>query len=229
MTKFMGTLRGALIVAAAVQCMAAGQAFAQSQPAQDAPAVAVAGAAAAAATATPAVDAAAAGTVRDLQARAQAGSIMALRKTMNGSYEAQYLFDRQTGTFFVTLLQQQNVWRVVKTNDETRATATYAAFVRQTERLSDVEMLRARTETQKTQVVQRLIAARETERRLEADLEVAQEQAKLAAERSQDERSQVQDLQAQQEAAQAELKETLSRIAKLQRQEKRSSSVARSR
>lgn len=26
MTKFMGTLRGALIVAAAVQCMAAGQA-----------------------------------------------------------------------------------------------------------------------------------------------------------------------------------------------------------
>lgn len=225
MTKFMGTLRGALIVAAAVQCMAAGQAFAQSQPAQDAPA----GAAAAAATATPAVDAAAAGTVRDLQARAQAGSIMALRKTMNGSYEAQYLFDRQTGTFFVTLLQQQNVWRVVKTNDETRATATYAAFVRQTERLSDVEMLRARTETQKTQVVQRLIAARETERRLEADLEVAQEQAKLAAERSQDERSQVQDLQAQQEAAQAELKETLSRIAKLQRQEKRSSSVARSR
>ncbi len=59
-------------------------------------------------------------------------------------------------------------------------------------------MLRARTETQKTQVVQRSIAARETERRLEADLEVAQEQAKLAAERSQDERSQVQDLQAQQ-------------------------------
>lgn len=217
MTRFVGALAGVLGVTVAMQFGIQG-ALAQSQDAQGtAPAVAAS------------ADASAAGTGRELQRRIEGGTIAALRKTANGSYEAQLLFDRQQAVYYVALLQQQSFWRVVRTSDETRANATYAMFARQTERFSNVEMQRTRVETQKAQVVQRLVAAREIERRLEADVEVAEEQAKLAVDRGQEERNQMLDLQAQQEAAQADLKETLNRIAKLQRQEKTSATFSRTR
>ncbi|CAG2148781.1 DUF2968 domain-containing protein [Cupriavidus plantarum] len=226
MTKFIGRTEAVSGFAVAVLLTAGQTAFAQgvSAPDKDAPP-----AQAARQPVVVAVDASSAGTAQELQQRIAGGTVAALRKTANGSYEAQLLFDRQLGKYYVALLQQQTYWRVIRSGDEVRANANYAMFVRQTERLSDVEMQRARVETQKTQVVQKLVAAREVERRLEADIGVAQEQARLAAERGQEERSQVQDLQAQQDAAQAELRETMSRIARLQQQEKVSGTVTRTR
>lgn len=211
MTTFIGHRPGvsglvlALLLAAAQPALADGQASEAARPASEA----------------------SVSSARDLIQQINAGGVVGLRKTSNGSYEAQLLFDRQTRAYFVALLQRENYWRVIKTNDQVRAEANYTAFAKQTERLSDAEMQRLQAEIQKSQVVQRLLTAREKERRLTADVDLAQEQATLAAEHGREARSEIADLTSQQKAVESELKETMERIAKLERQEKSSATRTR--
>ena len=91
----------------------------------------------------------AAGNVAGLQQMIRGSDLSELRTTYNGGYGASLLFYGKEMTYYVALFQQKNFWRVIKTQDATRADMIYKDFVRQTLQLSDVEIRRTRLEAQK--------------------------------------------------------------------------------
>jgi hypothetical protein len=90
----------------------------------------------------------AAGNVAELQQMIRGSDLSELRTTYNGSYGASLLFYGKEMTYYVALFQQKNFWRVIKTQDATRADMIYKDFVRQTLQLSDVEIRRTQLEAQ---------------------------------------------------------------------------------
>ncbi|HZZ10138.1 MAG TPA: DUF2968 domain-containing protein, partial [Paraburkholderia sp.] len=63
----------------------------------------------------------AAGNVAELQQMIHGADLSELRTTYNGSYGASLLFYGKEMTYYAALFQQKNFWRVIKTQDATRA------------------------------------------------------------------------------------------------------------
>ncbi|MEK6298514.1 MAG: DUF2968 domain-containing protein [Paraburkholderia tropica] len=102
--------------------------------------------------------------------------LVEMRTTYNASYGASLFFYPPEMTYYIVLFQDKHFWRVIRSQDETRAEAIYANFAQQTQRLSDVEIRRTQLEAQKA-FIERVIAINEDRaRRLQADLDVARTQ-----------------------------------------------------
>jgi hypothetical protein len=160
----------------------------------------------------------AAGNVAELQQMIRGSDLKELRTTYNGSYGASMLFYPKEMTYYVALFQQKTFWRVVKTEDETRAEMIYKDFVRQTMQLSDVEIRRTRLEAQKAFTDRMIALSQDRANRLQADLDVAHQQQNIVNSQQQQTRAEATALAQQKTAAQAQLREAQRQVQELQRQ-----------
>jgi hypothetical protein len=158
------------------------------------------------------------GNVAELQQMIHGSDLSELRTTYNGSYGASLLFYGKEMTYYVALFQQKNFWRVIKTQDVTRADLIYKDFVRQTLQLSDVEIRRTQLEAQKA-FTQRMIAlSQDRASRLQADLDVARQQQSIVDSQQQQKRAEATALAQQKVAAQDQLRASQRQVRALQRQ-----------
>ncbi|MBY4768335.1 DUF2968 domain-containing protein [Burkholderia ambifaria] len=172
----------------------------------------------AAASPASATDAAAQGNVAELTQMLQDGRIVEMRTTYNGSYGASLMFDQREMTYYVALFQDKHLWRVIKSQEKSRAERVYANFVQQTVQLADVEIRRTELQAQKT-FLERVIALQANRaQQLQADLSVARSQQAEVAQRQQSARQQTQALQVEKRAAQVQLRDLQEQVRQLQRQ-----------
>jgi hypothetical protein len=160
----------------------------------------------------------AAGNVAELQQMIRGSDLSELRTTYNGSYGASLLFYGKEMTYYVALFQQKNFWRVIKTQDATRADMIYKDFVRQTLQLSDVEIRRTQLEAQKAFTERMIALSQDRANRLQADLDVAHQQQTIVANQQQQTRAEATALAQQKAAAQDQLRAAQRQVRELQRQ-----------
>jgi hypothetical protein len=160
----------------------------------------------------------AAGNVAELQQMIRGSALRELRTTYNGSYGASMLFYPKEMTYYVALFQQKTFWRVIKTDDDTRAELIYKDFVRQTLQLSDIEIRRTRLEAQKAFTDRMIALSQDRANRLQADLDVAHQQQNIVNSQQQQTRAEATALAQQKTAAQAQLREAQRQVQELQRQ-----------
>ncbi|ACB63392.1 DUF2968 domain-containing protein [Burkholderia ambifaria] len=165
-----------------------------------------------------ATDAAAQGNVAELTQMLQDGRIVEMRTTYNGSYGASLMFDQREMTYYVALFQDKHLWRVIKSQEKSRAEMVYANFVQQTVQLADVEIRRTELQAQKT-FLERVIALQANRaQQLQADLSVARSQQAEVAQRQQSARQQTQALQVEKRAAQVQLRDLQEQVRQLEKQ-----------
>ncbi|MFM0231812.1 DUF2968 domain-containing protein [Paraburkholderia sediminicola] len=160
----------------------------------------------------------AAGNVAELQQMIRGSDLSELRTTYNGSYGASLLFYGKEMTYYVALFQQKNFWRVIKTQDATRADMIYKDFARQTLQLSDVEIRRTQLEAQKAFTERMIALSQDRANRLQADLDVAHQQQTIVANQQQQTRAEATALAQQKAAAQDQLRAAQRQVRELQRQ-----------
>ncbi len=158
------------------------------------------------------------GDAQEVQQLLGGNALETLRSTSNGSSSSRLVVDTRAGNYYAVLLQQGNVWRVVKTSDEGRAVAAYRTFAKLTERLSSAEVRSARLEVDKSKTEQRLAVMEQRANQLEADLNTAHEQAAIVDSREREARTHVAELKAQRDATATKLVQTQNQVAALQRQ-----------
>jgi hypothetical protein len=103
------------------------------------------------------------GDVAELQQMIRDGRLTELRTTYNGSYGAALLYYPDEMLYYVALFQQKKFWRVLKTQNDARAEATYAEFSKSTASLGDTEIRRLKLEAEKA-YADRLIASQQNRR-----------------------------------------------------------------
>ncbi|ABI86448.1 hypothetical protein CH72_658 [Burkholderia ambifaria AMMD] len=207
-------------MAACVHAGAAWSADASAPAAGTRPAVTSLSGDGAPATASPAsaTDAAAQGNVAELTQMLQDGRIVEMRTTYNGSYGASLMFDQREMTYYVALFQDKHLWRVIKSQEKSRAEMVYTNFVQQTVQLADVEIRRTELQAQKT-FLERVIALQANRaQQLQADLSVARSQQAEVAQRQQSAREQTQALQVEKRAAQVQLRDLQEQVRQLEKQ-----------
>jgi hypothetical protein len=125
---------------------------------------------------TAAADATAQGNVAELTQLLHDGRMVEMRTTYNGSYGASLMFDPREMTYYVALFQDKQLWRVIKSQDKSRAQMVYENFVQQTAQLADVELRRTELQAQKA-FLERMIALQANRaQQLQADLSIARSQ-----------------------------------------------------
>ncbi|RQS55309.1 DUF2968 domain-containing protein [Burkholderia sp. Bp8986] len=170
------------------------------------------------ASAASATDATAQGNVAELTQMLHDGRIVEMRTTYNGSYGASLMFDPREMTYYVALFQDNHLWRVVKSQEKSRAEMVYVNFVQQTTQLADVEIRRTELQAQKT-FLERVIALQANRaQQLQADLSVARSQQAEVAQRQKSAHEQAQALQVEKRAAQLQLRELQEQVRQLERQ-----------
>ncbi|NHL65698.1 DUF2968 domain-containing protein [Burkholderia ambifaria] len=128
------------------------------------------------------------------------------------------MFDQREMTYYVALFQDKHLWRVIKSQEKSRAERVYAKLVQQTVQLADVEIRRTELQAQKT-FLERVIALQANRaQQLQADLSVARSQQAEVAQRQQSAREQTQALQVEKRAAQVQLRDLQEQVRQLQRQ-----------
>ena len=158
------------------------------------------------------------GNVGELQRLVKENKVTELRTTYNGTYGASLLLDTDDMAYYVVLFQQKNFWRVLKTQDDARAEAIYADFVRKSAQLADVEVRRAKLAAQKAYTDHLIALSQARVDRLQADIDVAHQQQAAVAERQKAAHAEAAALDAQKRAAQDQLRQVRRHARQLQRQ-----------
>jgi hypothetical protein len=158
------------------------------------------------------------GDIAEMTALLKSAVLTELRTTYNGSYGASVFFLAQELTYYVTLFQDKSFWRVVKTQDRTRANSIYANFTQQTERLSKVEIEQIELAAQRQSLDHMIALAENSANRMRADLDIARQQQALAAERQLAAQAQTRALNVEKQAAQIQLGKLRSQVHQLQEQ-----------
>ncbi|HDR9183440.1 TPA: DUF2968 domain-containing protein [Burkholderia vietnamiensis] len=167
---------------------------------------------------TAAADATAQGNVAELTQLLHDGRMVEMRTTYNGSYGASLMFDPREMTYYVALFQDKQLWRVIKSQDKSRAQMVYENFVQQTVQLADVELRRTELQAQKA-FLERVIALQANRaQQLQADLSIARSQQAEVAQRQRSAREQAQALQVEKRAAQSQLRDLQEQVRQLERQ-----------
>ena len=144
--------------------------------------------------------------------------IVELRTTYNGSYGASLFFYPPDMTWYVALFQDKHLWRVIKSQEKSRAEMVYENFVLQTVQFADVEIRRTELQAQKT-FLERVIALHANRaQQLQTDLSVARSQQAEVAQRQKSAQEQTQALQVEKRAAQVQLRDLQEQVRQLERQ-----------
>lgn len=156
--------------------------------------------------------------VFELQQRMQAHELSELRTTYNGAYGASLLFAQSDLTYYVTLFQQKDLWRVIKTTNEASAERLYNDFAKQTRTMADLELQRIRLEAQKERSERQIAAQQEKLRGLKTDLDIQRQQQAQAQERQKTARTEAEALDIERRAARARVDELQRQIRELEAQ-----------
>ena len=168
----------------------------------------------------PAIDARPpASTVSELQALIQSRQVTELRTTYNGTYGASLLFKPDDLSYYVTLFQQKNFWKVVKTNSEKQAEQLYAGYVAQTAELAEADLRRIKLQAEYAHTERQLTDRSRQLDALQADLTVQRQQAHEVAVRQQQAKQEASQLARQQQEAREQLRDLQRRIEALKRQQ----------
>ncbi|CAB3973893.1 putative lipoprotein [Burkholderia aenigmatica] len=171
-----------------------------------------------AATSVAVTDASTQGNVAELTQMLHDGRIVEMRTTYNGSYGASLMFDPREMTYYVALFQDKHLWRVIRSQEKSRAEMVYANFVQQTVQLADIEIRRTELEAQKA-FLERVIALQANRaQQLQADLSVARSQQAEVAQRQRSAQEQAQALQVEKRAAQLQLRDLQEQVRQLEKQ-----------
>ncbi|KER71212.1 DUF2968 domain-containing protein [Burkholderia aenigmatica] len=171
-----------------------------------------------AATSVAETDTSAQGNVAELTQMLHDGRIVEMRTTYNGSYGASLMFDPREMTYYVALFQDKHLWRVIRSQEKSRAEMVYANFVQQTVQLADIEIRRTELEAQKA-FLERVIALQANRaQQLQADLSVARSQQAEVAQRQRSAQEQTQALQVEKRAAQLQLRDLQEQVRQLEKQ-----------
>ncbi|MGT0246812.1 DUF2968 domain-containing protein [Burkholderia pyrrocinia] len=163
-------------------------------------------------------DASAQGNVAELTQMLHDGRIVEMRTTYNGSYGASLMFDPSEMTYYVALFQDKHLWRVIRSQEKSRAEMVYANFVQQTVQLADIEIRRTELQAQKT-FLERVIALQANRaQQLQADLSVARSQQAEVAQRQKSAQEQTHALQVEKRAAQMQLRDLQEQVRQLEKQ-----------
>ncbi|WP_217588121.1 DUF2968 domain-containing protein [Burkholderia sp. GbtcB21] len=163
-------------------------------------------------------DASAQGNVAELTQMLHDGRIVEMRTTYNGSYGASLMFDPREMTYYVALFQDKHLWRVIRSQEKSRAEMVYANFVQQTVQLADIEIRRTELQAQKT-FLERVIALQANRaQQLQADLSVARSQQAEVAQRQKSAQEQTHALQVEKRAAQMQLRDLQEQVRQLEKQ-----------
>ncbi|OMG70168.1 DUF2968 domain-containing protein [Burkholderia ubonensis] len=168
--------------------------------------------------AAPAADGAVQGNVAELTRMLRDGKVVEMRTTYNGSYGASLMFDPQEMTYYVALFQDKHLWRVIKSQDKSRAEMIYANFSQQTVQLSDIEIRRTELQAQKAFLERVIALSNSRAQQLQADLGIARSQQAEVAQRQKSAQEQAHALQIEKRAAQAQLRELQQQVQQLERQ-----------
>lgn len=158
------------------------------------------------------------GNIAELQALAQAGSLTELRATRNGSYGAKLYFLAQDMLYYVALSQDTHWWRVVKSQDQSRAETIYAQFSRKSYELADGEIRRMQLQAQKALLDRVIAKSADRANRLSADLALAQQQDSQVSQRQQQLQAESAVLQTDKLEAERKLRTLQLQVDQLQRQ-----------
>ncbi len=148
----------------------------------------------------------------------QAHELSELRTTYNGAYGASLLFAQSDLTYYVTLFQQKDLWRVIKTTNEASAERLYSDFAKQTRTMADLELQRIRLEAQKERSERQIAAQQEKLRGLKTDLDIQRQQQAQAQERQKVARTEAEALDIERRAARARVDELQRQIRELEAQ-----------
>ncbi|WP_080424459.1 DUF2968 domain-containing protein [Burkholderia ubonensis] len=168
--------------------------------------------------AAPAAQGAAQGNVAELTRMLRDGKVVEMRTAYNGSYGASLMFDPQEMTYYVALFQDKHLWRVIKSQDKSRAEMIYANFSQQTVQLSDIEIRRTELQAQKAFLERVIALSNNRAQQLQADLGIARSQQAEVAQRQKSAQEQAHALQIEKRAAQAQLRELQQQVQQLERQ-----------
>ncbi len=158
------------------------------------------------------------GDVAELMQMIHDSKLVELRTTYNGSYGASLFFYPQEMTYYVALFQDRHFWRVIKSQDDVRAEAIYAGFVKQTVELADIEIHRTELQAQKAFLDRVIALSEDRAKRLQADLDVARTQQAQVNEHQREVQGEAVMLRAGKDRAQAQLRELQRQVQQLQRQ-----------
>ncbi|HZZ09496.1 MAG TPA: DUF2968 domain-containing protein [Paraburkholderia sp.] len=158
------------------------------------------------------------GDVGDLMQRIHDAKLSELRTTYNGNYGASLFFYPQEVTYYVALFQDKHFWRVIRTDDASRAEAIYAGFVQQTSQLAEVEIRRTQLQAQKVYIENIIALSEDRAQRLQADLDVARTQQAKVNEYQRQTQGEAAALHAEKDRAQAQLRQVQNEVMQLQRQ-----------
>lgn len=171
-----------------------------------------------AASETPIAAGDAQGNVAELMQMIHDAKLSELRTAYNGSYGASLFFYPQEMTYYIALFQDKHFWRVIKTEDMTRAEAIYAGFVQQTVQLAEVEIRRTQLQAQKAYIEDIISISEDRAKRLQADLDVARAQQAKVNDYQRQTQGEAAALHAEKEKAQAQLRQVQGEVTQLQRQ-----------
>ena len=142
-----------------------------------------------------------------------------LRTTYNGNYGASLLFKPDDLTYYVALFQQKDFWRVVKTQSDKQAEATYRAFAGQSMELAEVDIQRIRLQAEYAHN-EKLLASRNAQlSTLQADNTLRMQQEEQVAARQQQSRQEATALADQQKDVRQQLRDLQRQIDALQAQQ----------
>ncbi|WP_250514705.1 DUF2968 domain-containing protein [Caballeronia sp. INDeC2] len=158
------------------------------------------------------------GDVGELRNLIAAGKIVELRKTSNGSYGASLSYYPEQMTYYVVLFQQNNIWRVFKTQNDGRAETVYSDFAKTSTTLADAEIKRIKLEAEKAYADKQISAQQERANRLQADLDIARAQQGQVTSYQAEQQNAIRELRTEQAAAQAQLRALQIRVQELQKQ-----------
>ncbi|TAL92310.1 MAG: DUF2968 domain-containing protein [Paraburkholderia sp.] len=158
------------------------------------------------------------GDVAELMQMIHDSKLVELRTTYNGSYGASLFFYPQEMTYYVALFQDRHFWRVIKSQDDVRAEAIYAGFVKQTAELANIEIHRTELQAQKAFLDRVIALSEDRAKRLQADLDVARTQQAQVNEHQREVQGEAVALRAEKDRAQAQLRELQRQVQQLQRQ-----------
>lgn len=156
--------------------------------------------------------------VHEVQNLVQTRQAQELRTTYNGNFGASLLFKPDTLTYYVVLFQQKDVWQVVKTTDRVKAEQTYQSYAKESGQLAEAELSRIQLQAEYTSIEKEVLSKADELTALQQDIEVRRrheamiksEQAQvrgdveLLAQQEREAREQLQALQRQIKALQAQ-------------------------
>ncbi|WGS49038.1 DUF2968 domain-containing protein [Paraburkholderia sp. D15] len=158
------------------------------------------------------------GNVAELTQLIHDAKLSELRTTYNGSYGASLFFYPRQMAYYVALFQDKHFWRVIRTDDTSRAESMYAGFAQQTAQLADVEIRRMQLQAQKAYLEDIIAMSTDRAKRLQADLNVARTQQARVDDYQRQTQGEAAALRMEKDKVQAQLRQVQGEVIQLQRQ-----------